>query len=47
MKNPIPRMQMLEGLNQGWIDFEGGKAEPRKGKIHLEEVLRSLASKKN
>ena len=47
MKNPIPRVQMLEGLNQGWIDFEGGKAEPRKGKIHLEEVLRSLASKQN
>ena len=47
MKNPIPRMQMLEGLNQGWIDFEGGKAEPRIGKIDLEEVLRSLASKKN
>lgn len=47
MKNPIFRMQMLEGLNQGWIDFEGGKAEPRIGKIDLEEVLRSLASKKN
>ncbi len=47
MKNPIFRMQMLEGLNQGWIDFEGGKAEPRTGKIDLEEVLRSLASKKN
>jgi uncharacterized protein YbjT (DUF2867 family) len=47
MKNPIPRMQMLEGLNQGWIDFEGGKAEPGKGRIHLEEVVRSLASKEN
>lgn len=47
MKNPIPRMQMLEGLNQGWIDFEGGKAEARKGKVLLEEVLRSLASKQN
>jgi uncharacterized protein YbjT (DUF2867 family) len=47
MKNPIPRMQMLEGFNQGWIDFEGGKAEPRRGKIHLDEVLRSLASKEN
>lgn len=47
MKNPIPRMQMLEGLNRGWIDFEGGRAEPRKGGIHLEEVLRSLAQRKN
>jgi uncharacterized protein YbjT (DUF2867 family) len=45
MKNPIPRIRMLEGFNQGWIDFEGGKAEPRKGRIHLEEVLQSLASK--
>lgn len=47
MKNPIPRMQMLEGLNEGWIEFEGGKAEPRAGKIHLEEVLLSLGSKEN
>lgn len=47
MKNPIPRMQMLEGFNQAWIEFEGGKAEARKGKIQLEEVLRSLGSKGN
>ncbi len=47
MKNPIPRMQMLEGFNDGWIEFEGGKAEARKGKINLEDVLRSLASKEH
>ena len=24
MKNPTPRMQMLDGFNEGWIDFERG-----------------------
>lgn len=46
MKNPIPRMQMLDGFNQGWIDFEGDGTEPIKGEIHLEEVLRRLAQRK-
>jgi NAD(P)H dehydrogenase (quinone) len=39
MKNPEPRIQMLDGFNQGWIDFEG---VPRKGTVPLEAVLRSL-----
>jgi len=24
MKNPTPRIQMIEGFNEGWIEFEGG-----------------------
>ena len=24
MDNPMPRMQMLDGFNDGWIEFEGG-----------------------
>ena len=24
MKNPEPRVRMLDGFNQGWIEFEGG-----------------------
>jgi uncharacterized protein YbjT (DUF2867 family) len=39
MKNPVPRMQMLDGFNEGWIEFE---ANPRKGTTPLETVLRSL-----
>ena len=44
MQNPLPRMQMLDGFNQGWIDFEGGKSGTRKGVVELETVLRSLVA---
>jgi hypothetical protein len=26
MKHPEPRMQMLDGLSAGWIDYEGDDA---------------------
>ncbi|SFU73196.1 Uncharacterized conserved protein YbjT, contains NAD(P)-binding and DUF2867 domains [Polaromonas sp. YR568] len=39
MKNPEPRMRMLDGFNEGWISFEH---TPRKGGVELETVLRSL-----
>ena len=42
MKNPIPRIQMLDGFNEGWIEFEGGEAGSRKGSVALETVLRTL-----
>jgi uncharacterized protein YbjT (DUF2867 family) len=42
MKNPEPRIQMLDGFNEGWIEFEGGEAGSRKGKVGLETVLRTL-----
>lgn len=42
MTNPLPRMQMLDGFNEGWIRFEG---EPRKGEVGLETVLRGLVEK--
>jgi uncharacterized protein YbjT (DUF2867 family) len=42
MKNPTPRIRMLDGFNQGWIEFEAGEADSRKGKVPLETVLRSL-----
>jgi hypothetical protein len=25
MKNPTPRIQMLDGFNEGWIEFESGE----------------------
>lgn len=43
MKDPMPRIQMLDGFNEGWITFEGGDATVRKGKVGLAEVIRSLA----
>jgi NAD(P)H dehydrogenase (quinone) len=42
MKNPEPRIQMLDGFNEGWIEFEGKEAGPRKGKVAVETVLRML-----
>ena len=42
MKDPIPRIQMLDGFNEGWIDFEGGEAGSTKGKTKLETVLGGL-----
>ena len=42
MKNPEPRIQMLDGFNEGWIEFEGKETGPRKGNVDLETVLRTL-----
>ena len=44
MKHPLPRIRMIDGFNEGWIDFEGGGAEHRTGRIPLESVLKDLAA---
>ena len=44
MKNPTPRTQMLDGFNEGWIEFEAGAKGSRKGATALETVLRILAA---
>ena len=41
-KNPFPRMRMLDGFNEGWIEFEVGEASSRKGSVTLESVLQDL-----
>jgi NAD(P)H dehydrogenase (quinone) len=41
MANPTPRMQMLDGFNEGWIEFESGAA-PEKGTTSVETVLSAL-----
>jgi NAD(P)H dehydrogenase (quinone) len=46
MKNPEPRIQMLDGFNEGWIEFEG-KEMSRKGKVTLDTVLRTLIEHEN
>jgi uncharacterized protein YbjT (DUF2867 family) len=43
MKNPEPRIQMLDGFNEGWIDFEGGEDGTRKGVVELDAELKKLA----
>jgi NAD(P)H dehydrogenase (quinone) len=43
MRDPVPRIQMLDGFNEGWIRFEGPEASVRKGCVGVAEVIRSLA----
>src|SRR6202042_1992504 len=40
MKNPTPRIQMLDGFNKGWIEFENGEAGSKKGSVEIETVLK-------
>ncbi len=42
MKNPVPRMQMLDGFNEGWLEFESSGAGSRKTQTTLNTALRSL-----
>jgi NAD(P)H dehydrogenase (quinone) len=42
MKNPMPRIRMLDGFNEGWIEFERGEAGSMKGRVALESVLSGL-----
>jgi len=44
MKNPEPRIRMLDGFNEGWIEFEGGEARLLKGSVTLETVCETLAA---
>ncbi len=45
MRHPLPRIRMLDGFNEGWIDFEGGQTGPIKGNVELETVLRELVDR--
>jgi len=42
MKNPTPRVQMIEGFNEGWIEFEGGFEGSVKGQTSLKTVLEEM-----
>lgn len=41
-KDPVPRIQMIDGFNEGWIDFEGATI---KGTTELETVMRELVAR--
>jgi uncharacterized protein YbjT (DUF2867 family) len=45
MRNPTPRIQMLDGFNAGWIDFESDAHATRKGTVPLDTVLRELVAR--
>ena len=42
MKNPTPRMQMIDGFNAGWIDFANRGAHARKGSIGIDQAIATL-----
>ena len=42
MKNPTPRMQMIDGFNAGWIDFADRGAHARKGSINIDQAIATL-----
>jgi NAD(P)H dehydrogenase (quinone) len=45
LKNPTPRIQMLDGFNEGWIEFESGEEGSIKGTVELETVLKGLVER--
>lgn len=42
MKNPEPRMRMLDGFNEGWIEFKDGGRHALKGRITARQVIAAL-----
>jgi uncharacterized protein YbjT (DUF2867 family) len=45
MHNPLPRMQMVDGFNEGWIDFPNAGAGARTGRIDVENAIAALVKK--
>jgi len=43
MNNPLPRLQMLDGFNEGWIEFERPGAT-RKGAITIDDAIATLVA---
>jgi len=43
-QNPIPRIQMLDGFNEGWLAFERGAVEQRRGDTTLEQAIARLVA---
>jgi NAD(P)H dehydrogenase (quinone) len=44
MRHPMPRIRMVDGFNEGWIDFERA-GEHRQGTVTLETVIAGLTGK--
>ena len=42
MRNPLPRIRMLDGFNEGWIEFSEHGASAMKGTTTLESVIAEL-----
>ena len=46
MKYPLPRIRMVDGFNEGWIDFESGQRGSQKASTTLQAALQALVSEK-
>jgi uncharacterized protein YbjT (DUF2867 family) len=44
MKNPLPRIRMLDGFNEGWIEFQDRGRSAVKGNTPLVEVITALVA---
>lgn len=44
MKNPEPRIRMLDGFNEGWIAFEDDGRKALKGRIDADAVIAALVA---
>ncbi|MDB4912318.1 MAG: NmrA family transcriptional regulator [Gemmatimonadetes bacterium] len=45
-RDPLPRIRMLDGFNEGWITFEGKGATRVKGRVTLADVVRRLVAER-
>ncbi|WP_025097769.1 NmrA family NAD(P)-binding protein [Burkholderia sp. A1] len=45
MQYPMPRIRMIDGFNEGWIDFEREGSEHRVAPTTLETVLKGLVAR--
>jgi NAD(P)H dehydrogenase (quinone) len=45
MRNPLPRIQMIDGFNEGWIDFPNWGAGARTGRIGIDSAVAALVRK--
>jgi uncharacterized protein YbjT (DUF2867 family) len=45
MKNPLPRIRMLDGFNEGWIEFSDQGRSAVKGGTPLLEVITALVAR--
>lgn len=44
MRNPKPRMRMLDGFNEGWIEFRDGGSQAIKGRTNAITVIAGLVA---
>ncbi|GEP09066.1 NmrA family NAD(P)-binding protein [Methylobacterium gnaphalii] len=44
-RNPEPRARMIDGFNEGWIEFEAGESGSLKGRTGVDEVVAGLVAR--